>query len=171
MVGVTMFFLAISSGLGTHNRYLDAHEIQRVLKYLFFCGLLYAVATAAIKASICLLLLRLTIHRKRYTWILHGIIIFTVVNTLATMVVTLTTCKPVATNWDSSKGHCDNQVAQQKVQYGYGAGCIATDLACAILPVCILWNVQLSRKTKMYIAGMLALGVLYVSVRRLLVLR
>ena len=40
---------------------------------------------------------------------------------------------------------------------------MATDLLFALLPIPMLWNVQLNKKTKAAIAGILSLGILYVS--------
>ncbi|KAF2866764.1 hypothetical protein BDV95DRAFT_583753 [Massariosphaeria phaeospora] len=151
--------IAVSNGLGTHAWHLDQYQMQQVLRWIFFSGLLYAIATAAVKASICVLLLRITIHQRIYQWILYSIIFVAVASAITGMIATLTACKPIAANWDHSKGNCDGQSVGQIVQYVFGAVCIAIDVACASLPVFILWSVQLSKDTKKYIAGILGLGV------------
>ena len=66
-------------------------------------------------------------------------------------------CTPVAFFWDRSieGGHCINFTA---LWFSFSIFSIVTDLAIFVLPIPVLWNLQLPRKQKMGLIAAFAFG-------------
>lgn len=152
-------YLCIGYGVGAHADRLTEYQIEQAKKWFLVAGITYAAATAPVKASICVVILRITRH-KVYRWILYVVIFLSVSGSFIRVVTYLARCQPLEAAWNPLKGKCGSTSILTNVSYFFGAICILTDWVCAILPAFILWNVQLSTKLKAYIGIMLALGVL-----------
>lgn len=111
------------------------------------------------KASICVLILRITPGRT-YRWILYGVIVLSTLGSFIRVVAYLARCRPLEAAWYPAKGKCAPPSILTNVSYFFGAICIITDFVCALIPALIIWNIQLSKRAKMYVGIMLALGVL-----------
>jgi hypothetical protein len=60
------------------------------------------------------------------------------------------------------KGECHDRSIQTTLSYAVAVVSISTDWIFAILPMFLLWNIQLDWRVKGSVMGMLGLGVLYV---------
>ncbi|PVH95305.1 hypothetical protein DM02DRAFT_618003 [Periconia macrospinosa] len=152
-------YIAISYGLGAHASRLTEYEIGQGKKWFLIAGLSYAAATAPVKASICVLILRITPQRT-YRWILYGVIVISSLGSFIRIVAYLARCQPLEAAWYPAKGKCGPASILTNVSYFFGTICILTDFICALLPALIIWKIQIFRKAKLYIGIMLALGVL-----------
>lgn len=124
-----------------------------------FFQIFYVASTVPIKSAICIALLRITKERK-YRYPLNGIMALTSVAAITTIVTVLAQCRPIAATWDKRLGTCDNPKVITNVSYFISSVSIVTDWTCAILPVFILWNIQLRFRIKASVAAILALGVM-----------
>lgn len=126
-----------------------------------FWQIFYVSGSLFIKASICTQLARIATARiyKIILWVLIGI---SIVTTLIAIVAVLARCKPVAASWNPSLGTCINQNIIVVLTYVVSGVNIATDWSVAILPVFILWNVQMRATLKRMVGFVLGLGVLLV---------
>lgn len=63
--------------------------------------------------------------------------------------------------WDTSTpgGKCNDPTILEDVYYATTAVNIVTDWFCALLPVPLLWSVQLNRNAKLSVACLLSLGI------------
>ncbi|KAF2876611.1 hypothetical protein BDV95DRAFT_561196 [Massariosphaeria phaeospora] len=161
IASVTCTYISVANGGGTHHLIdiQDPYKSMMTVKWNLIALFLYTTATAPIKSSICVLLLRIT-PSSIYRWILYSLIFICVVSSIVAIVVFATICAPVSAVWDG-EGRCEPSDYQKfaiTIRV-FGAFSILTDWSCALIPIPILWNVQLTRRTKVYIAGMLALGV------------
>ncbi|KAF2642450.1 hypothetical protein P280DRAFT_447850 [Massarina eburnea CBS 473.64] len=152
-------YISISYGVGAHADRLTEYQIEQAKKWFLIAGLAYAAATAPVKASICVLILRVT-PQRRFRWILYSVIATSTLGSFIRVVTYLARCQPLEAAWNPSKGKCGSPSILTKVTYFFGAVCIITDWICAILPAFVIWSIQLSRKAKIYISVMLAMGVL-----------
>ncbi|RYN18802.1 hypothetical protein AA0118_g4677 [Alternaria tenuissima] len=84
-------------------------------------------------------------------------------STAATITVTvalLSRCTTVAANWDLTAGTCSSPDVLRAITFFLSATSIVSDLACAILPVFVLWDVQLRLMSKIGVLSLFALGFL-----------
>lgn len=99
----------------------------------------------------------------------------------AVTIMLVTQCRPLRKVWEpKTKGECwEIHVVKG---FGYAAGgmftpihqftvayshlnivfAVVTDFICSILPTAFLWNVQISRRTKVTICLLMSMGLLYV---------
>ena len=90
------------------------------------------------------------------------IIVLSIIESLVTVVTVLSICKPIEAQWNPSAGKCAYVLVLMKAVYFISATSIFTDFSGAILPVVLLWSVQLNWKIKITIAGILSFGIVYV---------
>jgi hypothetical protein len=124
--------------------------------------LFYVASTVPIKSAICVALLRIT-NIRTHRIILYSIIVLSLIAAITTDVAVLAQCRPIAATWNPALGKCAPSSVITGVSYFISASAIVTDWACAILPVFILWDVQMKLRIKASVAVVLALGVVYAS--------
>ncbi|KAK8070297.1 hypothetical protein PG994_006913 [Apiospora phragmitis] len=131
--------------------------------YLVLWQVTYAWSLPFIKGSICFSLFRITNERK-HTIPLWCIMILATFSAILGFIAVVITCQPIAKNWDPvlqsdpDVGECMDYAIIQNISYFISASSILTDWACAILPCFIVWNLNMKRKLKISVAGILALG-------------
>lgn len=111
-----------------------------------------------VKCAISLTMLRVAAKRahKIALWI---IIAFVVMTGLIGVIGGLTVCHPIEKNWDLTATPEDCAFdAVLVIGFVVTATSILTDFACAGLPILVLWNMQMDRRTKVLTWFMLALG-------------
>ncbi|KAL4995188.1 hypothetical protein BDV10DRAFT_203219 [Aspergillus recurvatus] len=124
----------------------------------------YCAAIILIKLSISWMLIRIAEGRKVYVYIQYIIIaLFASMNFIA-LIFILTDCIPVEAAWDKSLledgGRCQPPHVLADVYYACTAVNIATDWVTALMPIPLLWNVQLGRNSKLSVMGLMSLGIL-----------
>ncbi|KAK7943847.1 uncharacterized protein PG986_012960 [Apiospora aurea] len=123
----------------------------------------YAWSLPFIKCSICFSLFRIT-QERRHTIPLICIMVLATFSAILGFIAVIITCQPIAKNWDPvlqndpDYGACMDYSIIQNISYFISASSIVTDWACAILPCFIVWNLNMKRKLKFSVAGILALG-------------
>lgn len=123
----------------------------------------YAWTLPFIKCSICFSLFRITTEVK-YRLLLWGVMFLATVSAMIGFIAVVITCQPIAKNWDpvlqadASIGYCMTGNIITRLSYYISASSIVTDWACAIIPCFIVWNLQMKRRLKISVAGILALG-------------
>jgi hypothetical protein len=122
-----------------------------------------------LKACIAIFLLRLCVVK------IHKIIIWTVfvvteVYSLFFFILFILQCRPTSYFWDryklhngdSSEGTCIEGPLVSNCFIGYSAISCVTDWTFSILPIFLIWNVQMNQRTKTSVILVLAAGALYV---------
>ncbi|KAJ1329472.1 hypothetical protein MN608_06207 [Microdochium nivale] len=161
VISTSFVIPACWNGLGAHvDRYTKEQGIK-ANKYFFLFQHFYVWANIPIKTSLCLTIARIMSDVRGIKWFLHGIIGVLVVVSLATNVFLLTDCTPFAANWDKSLPGAVCRPAQGTVALGnaYSAINIFIDWTLALLPVFLLWRVQMRWAQKLPIMVVLALGI------------
>lgn len=118
----------------------------------------------AIKASIAIFLLRICVNK------IHKIIIWTVtgiteVYSLFFFLLFVLQCRPTSLFWlrykeDAPEGSCLDATVISNAFYGYSAISCLTDWTFSLLPIALVWNLQMNRSTKISVIVILAAGVM-----------
>jgi len=121
----------------------------------------------AIKASIGIMLMRLTVMRTQ-RYILYANIALTQIYSFFFFFIFLFQCYPSSYFWERvgnpyAKGACMDPQVVVATFYGYSAIACITDWTFSILPVFLVWNLQMGRREKASVVLILATGALYVS--------
>lgn len=121
---------------------------------------LYVVTLILVKASICFTLLRI-VDRKRYVYIIYATLALSTASGLVTFIAVLNFCHPLSTAWDPQPGGtCQSNEYIKSLAYFISATAIVTDFTCAVLPIFILWKVQMQRSLKYTVVCILGFGFL-----------
>ncbi|KAF2684039.1 hypothetical protein K458DRAFT_451772 [Lentithecium fluviatile CBS 122367] len=135
MIVLVCDFLSISYGIGAHADRITDYEAMETKK-LLFSDIGYAIATAPIKASICVLLMRLTAGtgKRIYRWILTGVILLACIGTITRVTAYTTRCKPFAAAWElRNNGHCSSAAILTNATWFFSAVQIGFILALGML--------------------------------------
>ena len=117
---------------------------------------LYCVGTAAFKFSALLLFNRIFGLMKHFTTILWVIAFIISANNIAEIFLSIFQCTPVHRAWDIfAKGTCVNILLAACIP---GSINVLTDFAIVILPIPMVWNLQMERSRKVQLVGIFLLS-------------
>ncbi|TVY65604.1 hypothetical protein LSUE1_G007941 [Lachnellula suecica] len=154
-------YAGVAHGTGQHAWNIKpASEIPIGLKWWWACEPMYVLGNMALKFSIAIMLLRIAASK------IHKIIIW------ATLIVLelysgfyfflfVLQCRPSAyfwTQYTGGKGTCIDPRITVDATYGYSAISCGVDWTLAIMPIFIIWNLQMNSRTKISVALILAMG-------------
>ncbi|CZR65727.1 related to integral membrane protein pth11 [Phialocephala subalpina] len=147
-------------GMGRHNSTLSQENQIQSLKYQAFATLSYVANMMFIKLSIAIFLLRIAVERP-YIWILRISMIVVAVWSVAIFIYDLFQCIPVAAQWDTTikNAKCDSGGSFAAAAYSISVMTIVTDWLYALLPIPMIWSVQMSVQAKATVVFVLSLGV------------
>ncbi|KAI1807537.1 hypothetical protein F4811DRAFT_549913 [Daldinia bambusicola] len=142
---------SVKLGLGTFNTNIPKSIQVERMKYATIWSLLYTACLVAVKASICLNMLRLRKSTGFIRFAIYILLLTSVGSFLVGFIGLLTLCNPVEAGWDRSlviegTATCKDKGTLLRIVYTSAIMTIATDVACAILPAIMLWNTQLKLK-------------------------
>ncbi|KAF2867546.1 hypothetical protein BDV95DRAFT_610930 [Massariosphaeria phaeospora] len=153
------YLAAIRFGFGHSMQTLQPEQLRGFFIIAFTTFLLYGVAVMAVKMSV-LLFYRRTFpveNFKKWVWFYGAL---NIIWFLTITFVSVFQCKPVAKAWDDSlEGRCVNYL---HLFLAIQAANIALDMAILMLPIRVVWNLQISRPKKIGLIGIFALGFLSV---------
>lgn len=162
-----MLVCRIHFGWGTHEHYINDHELQLFRAYSWgewiqtflvslsnpphrrLSGLLRLFQTLTLtKVSICFFLLRLPVSKK-YTRPLQVSILLLIVSNVALTLLWILHCIPVSAAWNPRvSGKCFSKKQQLDIILAQAIISIVSDFALALYPVLILRNLQTTLKRK-----------------------
>ncbi|KAF7576992.1 hypothetical protein PtrSN002B_004345 [Pyrenophora tritici-repentis] len=150
------------SGIGVHEFRLSAAEKVQGMQFFFFFECFYCAAIIPIKLSISFMLIRIASRRKLFVYSLYAVSAMFVTMNLIALLYIIFQCAPISYAWDTSTlgGKCNPAQTLADIYYATTAVNIATDWFCALLPIPLLWNVQLNRNAKLSVGVILGLGAL-----------
>ncbi|KAK4962072.1 hypothetical protein LTR10_002569 [Elasticomyces elasticus] len=135
------------NGKGRHIWYLNEHQTATIGKLSWIAQIDLFCAICLIKISVCLLVLRIK-NTKMLRYSLYAVMVLLVITTIIPIIALCTECKPVYGFWHRKLGHCHSpnfRIYSIYVQASYSA---ATDLLCSLLPIIIVWNLQMAVSKK-----------------------
>ncbi|KAH7402974.1 hypothetical protein BKA64DRAFT_706482 [Cadophora sp. MPI-SDFR-AT-0126] len=163
MCGVLM--AAVSSGIGQHTRELDPERARDAFKYQTLGLLFYIVDAITVKLSIGILLLRIT-QQRRYSYAIFACMFMLVLTNIAMFGIMLFQCKPISYYWDqfvlevhTVQGTCIDRQIVLNIGYLFSATGIVVDWAFALMPIPMLWGINMRPQVKLSVIVILGLGI------------
>jgi hypothetical protein len=154
-------------GTGKHTSELTADGVAIALRAWYLCEVLYAPISALIRTSIALFLLRLVVV-KWHIWIIRiNLVVIWVISLVYFFLMTLQ-CRPPSYFWEGPSqkpgaiGSCMDHNIVPTATVAHSIISAMSDWVLGLLPVAILWNVTLNRRTKAGVALLLSMGLVYV---------
>ncbi|KAF2126638.1 hypothetical protein P153DRAFT_359602 [Dothidotthia symphoricarpi CBS 119687] len=155
-----IYVIQTTVGIGRHLVVIqmDKDRYREFLRLRQTQSILVAIGVALIKVSVACFLLRL-VTKKAYAWFLHGLNIFMTLFTAA--------CVGTLAAWDlrlrppplgSGTAKCFNSQTFTAIGLMNTIVTIATDFLLALLPIPLIWNLQLNIRTRVSLILVLALG-------------
>ncbi|KAI1816159.1 hypothetical protein GGS20DRAFT_263282 [Poronia punctata] len=163
-------FVAVHLGLGRHVWNVPADNLTLIFKLIYYAYIVYGFALSATKASALLFYRRIFASEASPSWFNYTLWITHVLNIMwlvAYTGVVIFQCTPVARFWDPSLvGTC---VQQSGIYIGSAVPSVVIDLIILLIPLPLLWKLQMSRVRKIGIGVVFVLGysVVVISVGRL----
>ncbi|KAL1801157.1 hypothetical protein ACET3X_001499 [Alternaria dauci] len=146
---------------------IPSEELTSMLKANLATRLLYVVATCLVKFSILVFYLRLD-PRRRTKWIVYFLMAWVAALSIVTFFVLLFVCTPPSLFWDpvgqaENPEKCLKQNTQQVFFNINGIMNVIQDFAMYILPLFIVWRLQMPRSQKIALCAILCVGLVAVA--------
>jgi hypothetical protein len=153
----------LSYGTGKHATHLTRENETRALRFWYLCEIFYITSSSLLKVSIGIFLLRVSVHPV-HVWIIRLVIIGTIVFGTLYLFVAAFQCRPVADFWrlDPGAKTCLDPKIIVDITYAAGALVSLSDWTYGILPLFIVWDLQMTRKAKSLVACLLAFAAMSV---------
>ncbi|RDL42465.1 Uncharacterized protein BP5553_02444 [Venustampulla echinocandica] len=160
MVYSTFALSGVHHGTGQHADDIPRGELPQGLKWWWACEPVYILTCMALKFSIGIFLLRIAVARTHKV-IIWAVIIVTEVYSAFFFFLFILQCRPSSyfwTQYTGGKGTCINPKVIVDSFYAYSAISCAADWTLGIIPVFMVWNLQMNIRTKLSVAAILAVG-------------
>ncbi|KAL4957356.1 hypothetical protein BDW69DRAFT_201197 [Aspergillus filifer] len=148
-------------GTGRHLTELTAKQREVAMEYWFLCDVAYAVSSVLAKISVAIFLLRvvfLPAHRAT----LYSVTALTVAAGIVFFVMLVAQCSPVSFWWTrmagDTNGECGLINAIAIMLYIFSVTSALFDLIVGLLPIILVRKLQMGRRTKMAVAGLLGMA-------------
>ena len=126
----------------------------------WICYILYPATMMASKVSIGVFLLRVTVNRVQ-AWLVWFLITLVIFGCTAFLLAAALQCIPVQRFWDPAReGTCVSGEVMRLLTIVYSAGSLLVDVSFVLLPIAIVWRLQLSLKAKAGLSVILSLGLI-----------
>ena len=147
---------------GRHQELMKPWQVVPFAKTLVVTQVLYYCAQTLIKISLLLLYHRLFSVHKPFRVALFVAGALAVMWWLATFWDTIFQCVPVQAEWDKNLKNARCQVVREEA-LGAGISNLILDLLFLLLPVPMIWRLQVSKRIKASLTGIFLLGILYAN--------
>ncbi|KAI2465600.1 hypothetical protein F4781DRAFT_408617 [Annulohypoxylon bovei var. microspora] len=144
-------------GIGRHIWDEPAIWLIPALKYQTIAAQIYFVATTVIKLSLLFLYRRIFNLQKTAKWFVNGGIILVTLMGIAILLAIIFFCFPVEKAWDDSiPGRCSSPAP---VSYLSGAWNAFVDIYVLVLPIPLLWGLNMGPRRKMRLCAVFGIGI------------
>ncbi|KAK4542624.1 hypothetical protein LTR36_006673 [Oleoguttula mirabilis] len=148
-------------GIGVHQARLNDDEQSQGRLWFFLFEVFFCISIILVKLSIAFMLARIADPMRPYVYALWTASALVTVMNLGALFYIIFQCSPVAYFWDYSikGGHCNPSRYLADMYYADTAVNITVDWFCALLPIPLLWNINMNVNTKISVAFLLGLGI------------
>ncbi|KAK1658099.1 hypothetical protein BDP55DRAFT_683816 [Colletotrichum godetiae] len=155
----------VNGGIGRHTSDLDPGSIVIALKVWYTCEILYAFISALIRTSICLFLLRIFNRgtNKLAKKMLQANIALVWVSSLIYLFIVVFQCNPPNYYWakfEGLQGSCRPAHLVPNATVAHSVIAALSDWVIGILPMWILWQLQMKREKKIRLLCFFGIGVI-----------
>jgi len=140
---------------------LNYLQLTLLLQYQALAALTYVSNMMFIKLSIAIFLLRLAV-KKRYIWAIKISMGVISIWSTAIFFYSIFECSPVEAQWDFTiqPQKCVSGDSFVKGAYSISVLNIVSDWMYAIMPIFMIWSVQMNPQKKLTVGFVLSLGIL-----------
>ncbi|RDW81274.1 uncharacterized protein DSM5745_04831 [Aspergillus mulundensis] len=150
-------------GIGKHALAISESDTVPMLKCIWVTRLLYTLSMGLVKMSLLWFYLRLD-PRKFMRWAVFFVMFINAGLSLASFIGALAGCSPPSLFWtDPTSSGCMPMGPQQRFYEVNGVLNIVTDILTYLLPVPMLYGLQLTWRKKGAILGIFGLGILSIA--------
>lgn len=139
-------------------------DIPRAIYFWWLCELFYTITTVFVRLSIAVFLLQF--HTKPIQkYIIYGTLSMVITFSTSYLFLRIFQCHPVSDFWNDHrgiKGSCINPAVVSNSGIAQSVVSCTADWVLGLLPIALIWHFQLNFRTKVSIAGLVALGLLRV---------
>ncbi|KAH8651218.1 hypothetical protein BX600DRAFT_100554 [Xylariales sp. PMI_506] len=150
------------AGIGLQTEHItDQATYIAAGKWFFFNILAYSTAAGFVRLSILVTLLRI-VTRGGYKYSIYVAMAAIIAVALQGIIFVLVQCQPISWYWDkySGEGSCVSSTAIRANTIVTNFTIAVTDVFSAVLPIMVLWNIQMNLRSKILVCIMLTLGAL-----------
>ena len=134
-----------------------ASDNDKAFKGLLVGQLLWATSVMLLRASVLSLYIRI-FRTSAFRSICYGVHAFNLGFFVATVLACCLICRPFAYNWDHSiKGTCGDQ---RSLDLFLGVFNLLIDVTTVLLPLPVLWGLQMATSKKRILSGMFSMGIM-----------
>jgi len=150
---------SVHYGAGRHTWDISSQDFMVAMKFNFITQIASIYSLLFLKVSICLFIVRLG-PRPIYKILCQGTAIILTVYTIACGFTIIFQCTPIEKIWNRMgvEGHCFTKAQLMGLSYAHTATSVFTDFLLVLIPVPIVWNVQLPVRQKAILTFVLTLG-------------
>lgn len=139
-------------------------DLPNALKARWLGEIAYILTSVFLKFTVGLFLLRICSHVWQST-VIWGVLAIVLIFNIVYMFIAVAQCQPVNYFWTRVgstpvKGTCVSKELASGSTYAATAVNAFADWTLGLLPIALVWHLELNRRAKWSIAGILALGVL-----------
>ncbi|KAI6754134.1 hypothetical protein HG530_013310 [Fusarium avenaceum] len=150
------FLALIPRGLNSPTGKIPAHKVVSFYKCTYFVTLFYGQGLYWAKMTFLLLYYRV-LCLSYWRWTYFGAIVMLTLWNISRILVYFLNCIPMEAIWNRDiKGKCVPD--RLEVAYILAGINIFSDLAIAVLPLPVIWNLNLRRSQKIALSGLFGLG-------------
>lgn len=143
-------------GMGLHAWDFPGDLREQYQKWIFIASCTYLPSLLGYKMSILFLYLRIFNVNQSFRYCTWTVMFITSGYLFSNFWTQLFGCQPIAKYWKpETPGHC---ILTLKADYGYGSLNFITDLLIFILPLPMVWRLQLSRRDKIGVSVIFMIG-------------
>ncbi|KAF4537190.1 Integral membrane family protein [Lasiodiplodia theobromae] len=151
--------IAANNGLGAHEEHITPAMSMQAYKAFVLFQLAYCTSIVLIKLSIAFTFGRIITHQKGILWTLRITVGTFMAVTTSVAIYCACQCQPIAKSWNPAiEGHCQPSNILASLSMTVTVCSIVSDIVIAILPIPLLWNVQINRSAKFAACFLLSLG-------------
>ena len=145
-------------GYGEHIWNVDPKNLTELMQWFYVEELLYILTNGLIKISMLIFYYRLFPSHRFRIWC-KVMLAFCGATTITFAFATIFQCTPLSFSWDKNiqGGYCINFVA---ASWAHGGVNSLQDLAILIMPIPLIWKLQMTRTKKAGLSAIFGLGTL-----------
>ncbi|KAL6705529.1 hypothetical protein ACN47E_006646 [Coniothyrium glycines] len=164
VIRTALQILSVKRGNGRHRWYISQADYEYVNFLTWLTQLFLFTNIGLLKCSICWLILRIK-NDRTLRICLYSMMTGLILTNLLPIIVLLAQCNPPSKYWRPvTPGKCwptEVRIYSIYLQVAYS---VVTDLICALLPIVVLWKVQITLKTKIGVCGLMSLGLIATAI-------
>lgn len=151
---------SVKHGNGRHVWYIENKEdYEWVVMANWYTQICLFPAICLLKISICLLLLRIK-DSKVVKQVIYTIIAGLVLTNILPLIVLFAQCSPLKTFWEPKAGKCWTPKVRIYSIYIQASYSVLTDLICSLMPIFVVYKLQIELREKVLICSLMSLGLI-----------